>query len=500
MQIPSPPPMRAAIDIGSNTIHLVVARCTPYDLEIVEDQQEMVRIGESVTATGEISQEKIKAAIATLRRYKALARKHKASPILVVATEAIRQARNSDAFLEQLYSKTKLMVQLISGTAEAALTFFGSTYEVYKEPHPPAQIGVMDLGGGSLELVTARNMHITWRTSLPIGSGWLHDRYLSSNPPTYDDVTVAETFLQTYFRGLQLKHHPPVLIVTGGSANSLLFLARNAFKLDVNQTHITLQDLIRCQGLLISLPAEEIAQRFEQPIARARILLAGALIIQNVMTRLRINVIHISSHGIREGVLLAYERYRERWLEIVSQSAEALNQMQPSNGKFNGFVAYTPEGEPFAQSGRRLLQERTQTMLEWPEEVLKHEDVEAVHKMRVAIRRLRATLDAYQSICDPKSFKKVYRQVTQIADVLGAARDTDVMLINLHAQLEQVKSEDKAGVEWIIERLQTFREQKQLELESFLQDLDEDDLKKQVESCIQEGAASHGKSQADYRS
>ena len=133
-------------------------------------------------------------------------------------------------------------------------------------------------------------------------------------------------------------------------------------------------------------------------------------------------------------------------------------------------------------------------MLEWPEEVLKHEDVEAVHKMRVATRRLRATLDAYQSICDPKSFKKIYRQVTQIADALGAARDTDVMLINLHAQLEQVKSEDKDGVEWIIKRSQTFRQQKQRELETFLQNLDEDALKQQIESCILQGVISNGKS------
>ena len=119
MRIQPTRPMRAAIDIGSNTIHLVVARCSPRDLEIVEDQQELVRIGESVTATGEISQEKAKAAIATLKRYKALARKYKANPILVVATEAIRQASNSEAFLEEVFSKTKLTVQLISGTAEA---------------------------------------------------------------------------------------------------------------------------------------------------------------------------------------------------------------------------------------------------------------------------------------------------------------------------------------------------------------------------------------------
>jgi CHAD domain-containing protein len=114
--------------------------------------------------------------------------------------------------------------------------------------------------------------------------------------------------------------------------------------------------------------------------------------------------------------------------------------------------------------------------------------------MLIATRRLRATLDAYQSICDPKSFKKVYRKVTQIADALGAARDTDVMLLNLHAQLEHVKNEEKAGVEWLVERLQTFREQKQLELESFLQRLDEDDLKKQIDLSIVEGAMSRGKS------
>jgi len=201
--------MRAAIDIGSNTLRLVVARSASYDLDIAVSREELVRIGESVTATGAISQEKADAAIAVLKQYKTLARRCKADPIFVVATEAIRQASNSAAFLEQVQSKTNLTVQLISGTAEAALTFYGATYEVYKEPDHPAQIGVMDLGGGSLELVTARNMRITWRTSIPIGSGWLHDRYLPSNPPTYDEIAVAEAFLQTYFQGMRLKTSSP---------------------------------------------------------------------------------------------------------------------------------------------------------------------------------------------------------------------------------------------------------------------------------------------------
>jgi len=246
---------------------------------------------------------------------------------------------------------------------------------------------------------------------------------------------------------------------------------------------------VRCQGLLSSLPAEEIAQRFDQPLERARILLAGALIIQAVMSRLHINEIHVSSHGIREGVLLAYERYGDRWLEVVSKSAADLNHRQQSEAP----VPIIPEEQPFARSGRRMLLERTQKMLEWLKEVQKHEDIEAVHKMRVASRRLRAALDAYESCCDPKLFKKVYRQVKKTADTLGATRDTDVMLLDLQAQLEQAKSEEQAGIRWIIKRLETFRQQKQDELDSFLESLDEGTLKKQVESLIPEGVKSNGK-------
>ncbi len=488
-----PSPVRAVIAIGSDTIHIVVARSTPDVLEIVLDREELVRISESVTATGAISQEKTNAAIDVLKRFKMQARRRQADPILVVATEAIHQANNSADFVEQVHNRTKLAVELISGNAEATLTFFGSTYEVNKERGYPAQVGVMDLGGGRLELVTASNNRITWRTSIPIGSGWLHDRYLPSNPPAHDELAVADAFLQTYFQGIAVKHRPPAWIVTGGSAIALLYLIHQAYQLEKHHTHLTQQDLIRCQGLLSALTAEEIADRYKLPIARACILLAGALMIQKVMSRLHVNEIHISSHGMREGVLLAYERYGERWLEIVSDSA-SLRRAQHAEES----VPLAPEDVPFAVSGRRKFKQRTRKMLELPKEVLRGEDVEAVHDMRVASRRLRATLDAYQSICDPKTFKRVYRHVKGAADVLGAARDTDVMLLNLHVQLDQVGEEEKDGVQWLIERLNTFRQQKQQALESFLQQFDEKTLKKQIQQFIPEGG-SDGKSKAHSR-
>ncbi len=121
-------PVRAAIDIGSNTIHIVVARCTPDNLDIVEDEVEMVRIGESVNATGEISQHKRDVAIATLKKYKDLAEQHGADRILVVATEAIRKATNSAEFLQDVQRETGLEVHIVSGTVEAVLTFLGATW------------------------------------------------------------------------------------------------------------------------------------------------------------------------------------------------------------------------------------------------------------------------------------------------------------------------------------------------------------------------------------
>lgn len=483
-------PVRAAIDIGSNTIHVVVAQCMPADLDILADEVEMVRIGESVTKTGEISAEKRDAALKVLRDYGNLAQQHDAQEVLVVATEAIRKAKNSAEFVDAVRQQTGLDVHLVSGEVEATLTFYGATYEEAKKPNAAADLGVMDLGGGSMELVTAHKMHISSRASLPVGSGWLHDRYLPSDPPSADELTLAQTFLRTYFAGIHLEEQPPMLIVTGGSANSLLYLARQAFRLNEQEEHLTFDDLLHCEGLLTALPAEEIAQRYEQPVSRARILPAGALIIREMMARLTLHEIAVSPHGIREGALLARERFGEHWLEQVEREAHGQN--GNAGVQFEGSVVGIDEAT-FAQTGRQLLQERVKKLFEWRDEVLKNDDVEAVHKMRVASRRLRATMDAFESCCEPKTFKKAYRKVQRMADILGQARDTDVMLQGLRTQLEQAASEEQAGVRWLIERLSDYRRQTQDELKTFFKALDEDALQGVIMSSIKKGAGRNGK-------
>ncbi len=486
-------PVSAAIDIGSNTIRVVVARCRPDVLEIVASDEALVRIGESVNNTGNISEQKRDEAMSVLRRYIALAKKHEADPILAVATEAVRKAGNKEEFLAAIERETGLVVRIIEGDVEAPLTFYGATYELNREANPPTQVAVIDLGGGSTELVLAKYMRITWHTSLPVGSGWLHDRYLHSDPLSVDDVVAARSFLQTYLQGQRIKRFPPVLVATGGSANTLLLLAQRAFGLSEGQKTLSRDDLVRCEGLLRALPAEDIARRYGIEAKRARILGAGVMILRAVLDRFQLPELRVSTEGIREGVLLAYTRFGEQWLQQVQQQGEEATQ---GNGGLASDDAAPPdkESETFAQAGNRLLRERVKKMVEWHDEVLKHEDVEAVHKMRVASRRLRAVLDAYQPICEPRGFKKVYRRVKELADILGQARDTDVMIENLHARLEQVSHEEQIGIHWLIDHLSDYREEHQKKLETFLGKFDDDTFEQQVASCLPAEGARNGKS------
>ncbi len=480
-------PIWAAIDIGSNTIHVVVARCQPDNLEIIADEEELVRIGKSVTATGEISAQKQHEAIAIVERYQDIARQHGAEAILAVATEAIRKAHNGDEFLQELQRKTGLHVQLISGDAEAVLTFYGATYELAKEPDPPAQIGVIDLGGGSTELITAKDMQITWRTSLHMGSGQLHDRYLPSDPPTHDELESAKTFVHSQLQRLHIPQHPSMLLVTGSSAPALLQLAEQAFGLDSQSDRLTQEDLMRCEGLLDAFPAQEVARRYKLPLERVRVLPSGAVILHAMMDYLNMNEIRANPHGLRQGVLLARARYGKQWLEQV-------NTIASKQGKASDKQADTEDEQEqsFVQFGHRLLKKRAKKFLAWSDKVLKHEDPEAVHKMRVASRRLRAALDAYETCSDPKPFKKAYRRVKKLADSLGTVRDTDVMLQGLHGRIRQVPGEQQAGVQWLIDRLDTYHQQRQKDLDNALQTLNQDALKQQIASCIPKGAMYNG--------
>jgi exopolyphosphatase/pppGpp-phosphohydrolase len=503
--------IHAAIDLGSNSAKITVARIGDGTIETIANESSMTRLGESVNTTGQITPEKEDAVITTIQKYQGLAQEYEASSLIVVATEAVRKAQNCEAFLNAVQQETGLTAHTVSGEIEAVLTYLGAT----SDQQGTADAGVVDVGGGSTELVLAQQGHIQWLISLPIGSGWLHDHYLSSDPPAATEAEQARTFLTKYLHQLQLPESSAksgqaqgvgasptptsTIIATGSSAKSLFSLAKQALKV-AKETHLLNRyDLLGCFGLLSALPAEEIARRYELPLERARVLPGGALILLALLDFLQLEEITVSQRGVSEGALLAALKYGDNWLEHPDVKVDPSRIGQaPAVSELDGDEKSATDSqlqnESFTESGRRELQERSEKFVKWIDPVLENKDIEDVHKMRVASRRLRAMLDAYESACAPRPFRRVYQEVKQAADALGTARDTDVMLLHLDQQQQEVPDNELPGIQWLVSRLQNYREQQQREIAALFKDFQGKRFKHLVALCIPDGVSNRGKS------
>jgi exopolyphosphatase/guanosine-5'-triphosphate,3'-diphosphate pyrophosphatase len=317
----------AAVDIGSNTIHLAAATVGPDStLTIRADEVELIRLGEDVTSTGAISDERASRACATVLRQLAAARQAGATVVLGVATEGVRRASNGQAFIARIEQETGLHLELVTGEQEAALTYWGAR----AGDHDPAPAAVVDLGGGSLELVVGAGQQISWRASLPLGSGALHDELAPADPPSAAELLQVSAVVRAALA--ELAPPLPVASVTacGGSATTLAALARRALGASSNQLapgpsaraglpDLSHERIAALLGLLHRHAAAELSRQYGVEIGRARLLGAGAAVLNEALARLRAPALRVRGTGIREGAILAYACAGKSWLEAASR-------------------------------------------------------------------------------------------------------------------------------------------------------------------------------------
>lgn len=315
----------AAIDVGSNTVHLVVARPTEdgRDLEYLADALELVRLGADVSQTGAIGPERQARAVATIAAQAAVAHGHAAERILGLATEGVRAATNGADFIERVRMETGVTLEVVTGDQEAALTYWGATSGLAQDAPRRA---VLDLGGGSLEIVVGEGAHVRWRVSLPLGSGALHDLYAPADPAEADQLAHVAHHVAKALSAL----HPPLpvaeALVAGGTATTLVRLATAALPAEVatlgGDDILTAHLLGAAVALLSELPASEVARRYGVDLVRARLLAAGATILLGAMEQLHVPRLRVRGRGIREGALLAYARHGAKWLEAAERGSE----------------------------------------------------------------------------------------------------------------------------------------------------------------------------------
>ena len=294
----------AAVDIGSNTVHALVADVVRGKLEDVAHYVEMPELGVQVAKTGKIGAA-AKPAIRALRSVVAKARSHNFEVLIAGATEAVRRALDRDVFLREAGEAIGAPVRIISTQREAELSFLGVASR-----HAARREWVMvDLGGGSTEVVIARGHEMLRWASLPIGSGVLAGAYLSDPPKPEERARLRQAALR------ELAHAPDAeverLIATGGTAGNLpLVLARR------NPPHVlTTADLLTCEARLDRGRASEVAKLVQLPANRVKAMRGGGEgLLLLLLDWYGLALLHVSYAGVRQGMLLAYlERGNDWW-------------------------------------------------------------------------------------------------------------------------------------------------------------------------------------------
>ena len=303
----------AAIDIGTNSFHLLVAAVDPKlrTFRIIQAEKATTRLGERDPETGELTEAAMQRGLDTLRQFRDLAASHRVEQIVTAATSAVREAPNGRDFLQTILDDLGMEVDLVSGPEEARLIYLGvlSGMPFGDRPHL-----LLDIGGGSTELILADGRDARALTSTRVGAVRLQRDFVRDDPMPPQ----RRSFLQAFIQGslepavdkVRRRIKPgetPVLVATSGTAMAIGSLAASEEQRPPRKLHgyrVTRQSLNQVVDRLITMTP---AQRRElAPIndRRAEIIVPGALILQTTMKMLGVEEFVLSERALREGLIV----------------------------------------------------------------------------------------------------------------------------------------------------------------------------------------------------
>ncbi len=306
----------AAIDIGSNSIHMVTAQVRQGDFEILDRAKEMVGLARGTLTNGRLSPETMEFGLKTLATFKRLAERQGADPILAVATSAVREAANGGEFVLQAWEKFGLHVDVITGAQEARLIFAAARHGIDFRGQRPL---VVDIGGGSIEIVQGEGNKIRWQQSLKLGVVRLTERFFKSDPPKAGEITAFKAYVRemldpVFARARRI--HPTMMVGTSGT---LLTLTAMAAAMSDGQPPHKLHNYVLERKALGNLSEKILESRARDRtriagLERKRVDLipAGALLASILMDGFRFEEMRACEWALREGILLDFIDHHHR--------------------------------------------------------------------------------------------------------------------------------------------------------------------------------------------
>jgi exopolyphosphatase / guanosine-5'-triphosphate,3'-diphosphate pyrophosphatase len=352
-------PTFAAIDIGSNSCRLKIASVQMHRLKTLHEDREVTRLGESVFQTGVISPEAMAATIRALKRFHKAVQMHVADKVRVVATSAMRDARNADAFTEWVRSATGWTVEVISGLEEGRLIHLGVvTHEVGAR----GRCVLIDLGGGSCEVTLSEGGRVKAMASMPLGAVRLQEEFITTDPPAKEDVARLKQYIDRELKKAERKvgvARAALVIATSGTAAALAEASGQERKTSSKSKKKTLAkrrlehvgELTATVDEVRLLADRLVKMRDEQRAAipgigprRSEIIVGGALVYALLMERFGLKSFRYSALGLRDGILaqmlgnvdlrasVHQKMESERWagvLEVCERYGIELRRVEP---------------------------------------------------------------------------------------------------------------------------------------------------------------------------
>ncbi len=298
----------AVIDVGTNSTRLLVADVEDGRVSPLERRSTVTRLGRGVDLSGHLAGEAIEDVCAAIGEYVGILEELGAETVDAIATSAVRDADNGSAFVAELRERFALSARVLDGEEEARSTYLGATSEA-----PPSEPTlVVDIGGGSTELVVGQGSDVSFHDSLQAGVVRHSERHIAGDPPTPAEMealagdvrTLIETSVGT---GVEATHG----IAVAGTPTSLAAVEMELEPYDPSRVHGHVLALPSIQRMLSRLASVPLAERVEIPGLhpdRAPTIVAGVVILVEVMRAFELEEITVSEHDILYGTAIAASR------------------------------------------------------------------------------------------------------------------------------------------------------------------------------------------------
>ena len=300
----------AGIDLGTNTVRLLVAEANrAAGLVPLWADQAVTRLGEGLAARGTLAPEAVERTLVAVRRYRDRAQSLGAAEVLLVATAAARQARDGSAFLARLQAEPGIRPRVVSGEAEAELTLLGAAWGLGAAG---GIFGLLDIGGGSTELVIAEGPRALAAVSLRLGVVQLVERFFRSDPVQPGELAACRAYVdarlheEAWPRIRALR--PARLVATAGTPATLAVLDLGLLAYEPARVHghrLTAEAIARLTTELARMPVADRARAPGLEPGRADVIVPGAVVLAAALAGLGLSETTVSDAGLREGILLA---------------------------------------------------------------------------------------------------------------------------------------------------------------------------------------------------